>query len=98
MTRIPERCRVLLPRPRPWSEPITEEQLEVFAPEGLELVDGYLLGGPEDGERRWNLLALLLTNIGLSFALSMADRDDVREAVEHRFGSLYPGGSIRGSK
>lgn len=48
------------------------------------------LGGPEDGERRWNLLALLLTDIGLSLALSMACLDDVREAVEHRFGSLYP--------
>jgi hypothetical protein len=51
-----------------------------------ELVDGYLLGGPEAGERRWNLLALLLTNTGLS----LAHRDDVRDAVEHRFGSLYP--------
>jgi hypothetical protein len=90
MTTIPEHAPVRLPRPRPWSEPITEEQLLLFAPEGLELVDGYLLGGPHDGERRWKLLALLLTNIGLSLALSMATRDDVREAVEHRFGSLYP--------
>lgn len=32
---------------------------------------------------------LLMTNIGLSLALSHASRDDVREAVEHRFGSLY---------
>lgn len=86
---MPEDSRVRLPEPRPWSEPITEEQLRRFAPEGLELVDGYLLGGPEDGERRWNLLALLLTNIGLSHALSMACRDDVREAVEQQFGSLY---------
>ena len=90
MTKIPEHSAVKLPRPRPWSEPITEEQLQAFAPAGLELVDGYLLGGPYDGERRWNLLALLLTNIGLSLALSMAWRDDVREAVEHRFGDLYP--------
>lgn len=89
MTRIPERSPVPLPRPRPWSEPITEEQMEAFAPEGLELVDGYLLGDALDGERRWNLLALVLTNIGLSLALSMADRDDVREAVEQRFGDLY---------
>lgn len=90
MTKIREHQPVRLPRPRPWSEPVSEEQLQAFAPEGLERTDGYLLGGPEDGERRWNLLALLLTNIGLSLALSMADRDDVREAVEHRFGDLYP--------
>jgi hypothetical protein len=48
MTTISEHAPVRLPRPRPWSEPITEEQLLAFAPEGLELVDGYLLGGPED--------------------------------------------------
>ena len=89
MTTIPNHSPMALPRPRPWSEPVTEEQLRAFAPAGLELVDGYLLGGPEDGERRFNLLALLLTNIGLSLALSLAWRDDVREAVEHRFGSLY---------
>jgi hypothetical protein len=90
MIKMPDPSPVELPRPRPWSEPITEEQFQAFAPEGLELVDGYLLGGPQDGERRWNLLALLLTNIGLSLSLSMACRDDVREAVEHRFGDLYP--------
>jgi hypothetical protein len=90
MTTNPEHAPVRLPRPRPWSEPITEEQRLAFAPEGMELVDGYLLGGALDGERRFNLLALLLTNIGLSLALSLAFPDDVREAVEHRFGSLYP--------
>lgn len=89
MTRIPEGSRVRLPRPRPWSEPVTEEQFEAYAPEGMELVDGYLLGGPEDGERRFHLLALLLTNIGLSIAFSVAWPEDVREAAEHRFGSLY---------
>jgi hypothetical protein len=90
MTTLPEHAPVRLPWPRPWSEPITEAQLLAFAPEGLELVDGYLLGGPQHGERRWNLLALLLTNMGLTLALSMASRDDAPEAVEHRFGSLYP--------
>lgn len=90
MIKTAEHSPVKLPRPRPWSEPITEEQVQAFAPEGLGLVDGYLLGGPHDGERRWNLLALLLTNIGLSLALSIADRNDVRKAVEHRFGDLDP--------
>jgi hypothetical protein len=90
MTTIPEYVPVRLPRPRPWSEPITEDQHGVFAPDGLELIDGYLMGGPEDGKHRWNLLALLLTNIGLSPTLALCSRDDVREAVEHRFGSLYP--------
>lgn len=89
MTRTPEDSGVRLPRPRPWSEPITEEEVRAFAPEGLDLVDGYLLGGPDDGERRFHLLALLLRNVGLSLALSLACRDDVRESAEHRFGSLY---------
>lgn len=89
MPRTAGRREVPLPRPRPWSEAITEEQAEAFAP-GIPLVDGYLLGGPEDGQRRFELLALLLTNLGLSIALSLACPDDVREAVEHRFGSLYP--------
>lgn len=89
MKEISERPQVRLPWPRPWSEPITQEQFEAYAPPGLELVDGYLMGGPEDGERRWNLLILLMTNIGLSLALSHASRDDVREAVEQRFESLY---------
>jgi hypothetical protein len=90
MTKRPEYEPTRLPQPRPWSEPITEDQHGVFAPGCLELVDGYLMGGPEDGKHRWDLLALLLTNIGLSLALSMCSVDDVREAVEHRFGSLYP--------
>lgn len=90
MIRRRDGSSIRLPQPRPWSEPITEEQLEAFAPEGLELTDGYLLGGPEDGERRFNLLALLLANIGLSIALSLAHPEDVREAVDHRFGHLYP--------
>ncbi len=89
MIQIHEDPGIRLPRPRPWSEPITEDQFQAFAPEDMELVDGYLLGGPEDGERRFELLALLLRNIGLSLALSLSTRDDVREAVEHRFGSLY---------
>jgi hypothetical protein len=46
MTTTREHSPVRLPRPRPWSEPITEERLEAFAPAGLDLVDGYLLGGP----------------------------------------------------
>jgi hypothetical protein len=89
MPNSPEHERVPLPLPRPWGGPITEEQFQAYAPEGMELVDGYLLGGPEDGERRANLLALLLRNVGLSLAISNACRDDVREAVEHSFESLY---------
>lgn len=89
MPSIAGRREVPRPRPRPWREPIMEEQFEAFAPAGLELVDGYLLGGVEAFRRREELLALLLANCGLSAALSLACRDDVREAVEHRFGSLY---------
>lgn len=63
MPNSPAHERVPLPLPRPWSEPITEEQFQAYAPEGMELIEGYLMGGPEDGEGRANLLALLLLRL-----------------------------------
>jgi hypothetical protein len=90
MTTKREFVPTRLPQPRPWSEPITEQQHGVFSPDCLELVDGYLMGGAEDGKHRWELLALLLTNVGLSLALSMCNVDDVRDAVEYNFETLYP--------
>lgn len=74
---------VRLPEPRRWESPITEEQYRALAPEGLDMVDGFLLG-PEDSDdarsARLNLLALLLTNCGLEEAMWLAHPDDWRDA------------------
>ncbi len=74
-----------LPQPRWWPEPITLEQYIAFTPEKLELVQGYLLDGPETPEARLDLLALLLTNCGLEAAVQLASKDDWREAIDHNF-------------
>ena len=71
-----------LPNPRWWPDPITLEQYAAFTPKKLELIDGYLLGGPDDPEARLHLLALLLTNRGLEEAVNLASPDDWREALD----------------
>lgn len=84
-----EERKVPLPEVRPWPRPITVEEYRAYAPEKLELVDGYLMGGPDGQDRRLELLALLLANCGLEAAVFMAHADHVREAVERSHGSLY---------
>ncbi|HUG40143.1 MAG TPA: hypothetical protein VMM12_06650 [Longimicrobiales bacterium] len=79
---------VRLPEPRPWPEPITLEEYSAFAPEKLDLVDGYLIDGPEEPERRIQLLALLLRNCGLEAAMFLSHKDDCREAVDRGLGGL----------
>ena len=74
-----------LPRARCWPEPITSEQYIRFTPEKLELISGYLIEGPEESEAREQLLALLLTNVGLETAVTLADREDWLEAIERSF-------------
>ncbi len=77
-----------LPEARPWPEPITAEQYLAFTPEKLELVGGYLIGGPEETDGRLHLLALLLRNCGLEAAMSLAHKDDWREAADRALGGL----------
>lgn len=74
-----------LPVPRWWPAPITIEQYLAFTPEKLELIDGYLIGGPETPEARLHLLALLLSNCGLEAAVRLAPPDDWREALERSY-------------
>ncbi len=74
-----------LPRPYWWPQPITAEQYLAFTPEKLELVQGYLLAGPQDPEARLNLLALLLTNCGLEQAVQLASPEHWREALDHSY-------------
>lgn len=80
---------VPLPEPRPWERPITLEEYEAFVPDRIDLVEGYLVDGPDAPERRLALLALLVANCGLEAAISAAHRDDLRNAVEATHGSLY---------
>ena len=76
---------VELPRARPWSEPITIEQYIRFTPEKLELVSGYLIDGPEASNAREELLALLLANVGLVTAVTLAAREEWIEALESSY-------------
>ena len=77
------------PEPRWWPEPITLEEYEAFTPEKIEVVKGYLLGGPEDNARRLDLLALLLKNCGLEAAAFLSPRADWREATARVFGASF---------
>ena len=74
-----------LPKARPWPEPLTLEQYQRYTPEKLELIEGYLIDGPESTEAREQLLALLLTNVGLEAAVQLAYREDWLEAIERSF-------------
>ncbi len=74
-----------LPVPRWWPAPITLEQYLAFTPEKLELSKGYLVSGDDAPEARLRLLALLLTNCGLEEAVTLAGRDDWREALERSY-------------
>lgn len=81
-----------LPIPCCWPEPITLEQFETFAPEKLELVDGYLLGPPDSEEARQariRLMVLLLANCGLGEATMFSDEYHWREAIDRSWLELY---------
>lgn len=71
------------PRPVPGLEPtrINIEQYWSLTPEKLELLEGYLIGGPDDHQERRDLLLLLLTNEGLEAAVRLAPVELWREAL-----------------
>jgi hypothetical protein len=77
---------VELPQAYRWPEPITIEQYRAFTPEKLELVDGFLIDGPESKQARLELLALLLTNCGLEDAVTLAPLEQWRDAMERSHG------------
>ena len=74
--------------PTPGLEPatITLDHYIYLAPEKLELVDGYLIEGPDEHIWRERLLALLLTNEGLLRAVQLAPESAWREALEQVYG------------
>lgn len=74
------------PSPTPDPAPINIDLYMRFTPEKLELIEGYLIDGPESPEARLKLLALLLTNAGLKAALRLASRQAWEQAMREVFG------------
>ena len=76
------------PRPVPDIEPqpINLEQYEAFTPEKVELIEGYLIDGPDYHEERLDLLMLLLVNEGLAEAVRLAPEARWREAIRRVYG------------
>ncbi len=78
--------KVCPPTPAVEPAPIDFEQYIYLVPEELELVDGYLAGGPDDHIWRERLLAILLANEGLVRAVQLAPESAWREALAQVFG------------
>jgi hypothetical protein len=73
--------KVCPPTPGLEPAPITLDHYIYLTPEKLELVEGYLVEGPNDHIWRERLLALLLTNEGLLRAVQLAPESAWREAL-----------------
>ncbi len=67
-------------------KPINLEQYLELTPEKLELIEGYLISGPQYPEERRDLLLLLLVNEGLEEAVRLAPPDAWREALRRVYG------------
>ncbi len=67
-------------------KPINVEQYLELTPEKLELIEGYLISGPQYPEERRDLLLLLLVNEGLEGAVRLAPLDLWREALRRVYG------------
>ena len=66
--------------------PINLDQYFEMTPEKLELIEGFLISGPQYPEERRDLLQLLLTNEGLEEAVKLAPADRWREALLRVYG------------
>lgn len=75
-----------LPEPNVMPAPITDTQYHQFVPQKTELVGGYLFDGPINHQERINMLALLMTNEGLTRVLLLAPEDKWRAAMRQLFG------------
>ncbi len=75
-----------LPEPTLEPRPIGFEQYQVFTPEKLELFSGYLIAPPDSPEKRRQLLALLLVNLGLSDVVKLAPAARWQEALDRVYG------------
>lgn len=76
----------------PWASvfpepaPIDVELYVRFVPRKLELVEGYLIDGPDRPKARLGLLALLLRNVGLKETLALAPRGVWEQAMRDVWG------------
>lgn len=75
------------PVPAPEPAPIDSELYTGFTPSKVELVEGYLIDGPDRPEARLKLLALLLRNVGLKATLRLAPREVWLQAMREEWGS-----------
>jgi hypothetical protein len=66
---------------------INVEEYSAHTPEKFELLGGYLFDSVENPETRHRLLSLLLVNVGLLEAVSLAPQDRWREALNKVYGS-----------
>jgi len=78
--------RVDLPPPDLESRPVTMDQYYAYAPEKFELWQGYLFLPGDHPEPRRRLLQLLLVNVGLREAVTLAPEARWREALERVYG------------
>ncbi|MCX6022625.1 MAG: hypothetical protein NTZ05_13020 [Chloroflexi bacterium] len=65
---------------------INIQQYYAWTPEKLELLDGYLIHGPDWSEGRRDLLMLLLVNEGLVEAVRLAPPELWRAALRQVYG------------
>lgn len=74
------------PSPACDPQPITADEYCAYAPEDLELIDGYLFGSAEASDVRRRFLRLLLTNVGLREAVRLAPRAQWEAALRDVYG------------
>lgn len=65
---------------------INIHEYHAFTPEKLELIEGYLVHGPDYPDERRDLLMLLLVNQGLIEAVRLAPAERWREALRQVYG------------
>jgi hypothetical protein len=78
--------KICPPEPGLEPTPITLDHYIYLTPEKLELVEGYLVEGPNDHIWRERLLALLMTNEGLLRVVQLAPESAWREALKQVYG------------
>lgn len=81
-----DRTPVERPSPDLEPRPITIEEYYALTPEKLELLEGYLISGPDYPEERRDLLLLLLVNEGLLQAVRLAPPERWRAALRQVYG------------
>lgn len=74
-----------LPVPDLHPRRISVDQYHSYAPERLELIDGYLFYGPAVPEPRLELLELLLVNVGLLEVVKLVPEARWREALARAY-------------